>query len=106
MKEREVVKEKKSVNEQPIVIISDDPSWVSENINFKNMVIHKSNSYLEDWFLMKNAKNLIISNSTFSLTAAWAGNVKNVFYPSKWDNFTNNKENKLVKTTWNKVKIQ
>jgi hypothetical protein len=100
------LKEKKSVNEQSIVIISDDPSWVSENINFKNMVIHKSNSYLEDWCLMKNAKNLIISNSTFSLTAAWAGNVNNVFYPSKWDNFTNNKENKLFKTTWNKVKIQ
>ena len=91
---------------QPIVIISDDPSWVSENIHFKNMIIHRSDSYLEDWHLMKNSKYLIISNSTFSLTAAWAGNVANVFYPCKWDNFTSNKENKLFKTTWNKVKIQ
>ena len=42
------------------------------NIHFKNMVIHKSNSYLEDWFLMKNAKNLIenvkLKHSEFGLT--------------------------------------
>lgn len=100
-----LLKEKKSVNEQPIVIISDDPSWVSENIHFKNMIIHKSDSYLEDWYLMKNSKNLIISNSTFSLTAAWAGNVKNVYYPSKWDNFTIKKQNKLFKTSWHKVEV-
>lgn len=99
------LKEKKILNEQSIVVISDDQSWVSKNIDFKNMIIHKSNSYLEDWYLMKNAKNLIISNSTFSLTAAWAGNVNNVFYPSKWDNFKIKKQNKLFKTSWHKVDV-
>ena len=72
-------------------------------MDFKDMIIHKSDSYIKDGFIMKNSNNLIISNSTFSLTAAWAGNVENVFYPSKWDNFSNNKE--LFKNKWKKITV-
>lgn len=98
-----LLKEKIGYTGQKIVIVSDDPSWVSENLHFQNMIIHNSKSYMDDWNLMKNSKNLIISNSTFSLTAAWAGDVENVFYPNKWDHFTGDKTNILFKKKWRKV---
>lgn len=95
------IKKKFQLNEPNIVIISDDINWCKENISFENIVYHKSKSLLNDWLILKSSKYLVISNSTFSLTAAWAGNISNVCYPNIWDNFENNKN--LFKKEWIKI---
>jgi hypothetical protein len=95
------MKNEYELNDSKIIIISDDIEWCKENLDFKNIIFHKSKSLIDDWMILKKSKYLIISNSTFSLTAAWAGNVKHVCYPNMWDNFDNNKD--LFKKEWIKI---
>lgn len=72
-------------------VFSDDPSWVKNNLKFKNdFVVVSGNSCNEneELLLMSNCKCNIISNSSFSWWAAWLNNNlnKKVIVPSRWMN--------------------
>lgn len=70
-------------------VFSDDISWCKLNLNSSNFEIEfiQNQSPLEDYFCMLSKSNLIISNSSFSWTAAFFNNnVKNVIAPKYWFN--------------------
>ncbi|MCX6194272.1 MAG: alpha-1,2-fucosyltransferase [Cytophagales bacterium] len=73
----------------PIYIISDDINWFKNNVNinpnYEYVFIENDKSYL-DFIFFKNFNNVIISNSTFSLTATILSlNDKNlVIAPKFW----------------------
>ena len=62
----------------PVEVVSDDINWCRENLVFpseidSNSITFKNNtSPVEDFILLCSAKNLIVTNSTFSY---WAGYV-------------------------------
>ena len=71
-------------------IFSDDPAWVSENLQmtdpYRIMSFSSQNDPIVDLTLMSKCKHNIIANSTFSWWAAWLNNnkFKIVIGPSKW----------------------
>lgn len=68
-------------------IFSDEPEWVKANLQFEgNIHFVESASALEDQFLMRNCKNHIIANSSFSWWAAYLGvnPNKKVIAPQQW----------------------
>ena len=59
----------------PVVILSDDINWfkninISRLSNLKRNFIFVHNDVISDWLLINNARLNIISNSTYSYTAA------------------------------------
>lgn len=62
-----------------VFILSDDKTWVKENLNLPNSTIVDEDDYVELW-LMSMCKNNILSNSSFS----W------------WGSYLNENENKIV----------
>jgi hypothetical protein len=55
----------------PLVIVSDDPEYcLSQYGNLKNVIISKEDA-ITDFQILSNAKELVISNSTFAWWAAW-----------------------------------
>ncbi|MEI7451739.1 MAG: alpha-1,2-fucosyltransferase [Candidatus Falkowbacteria bacterium] len=72
-------------------IFSDDVSWASDNLKFKNrseFVSDRGLSDAEELSVMSHCKHNIISNSSFSWWAAWLNNNvnKKVIMPYKWSN--------------------
>ena len=81
------------IKDSRFVVFSDDIEWAKENIQFpkdKNKVLYedKENEVLETFYLMKNCKNFIISNSTFHWWAQYLSEnkTKKVYAPSIWNN--------------------
>ena len=64
----------------PILITTDDPKWTNSWINIigkkfnKEIIVCNNNDTVTDWNINKNAVLNIISNSTFSYTAALLNN--------------------------------
>lgn len=88
-------------------IFSDDIEWCKNNININGNVLFVSdmcNSDIEEFLLMQNCKNFIISNSTFSWWAAWLSNsnAKIVICPKIWfkDKILNNLSRQLIPENW------
>lgn len=54
---------------------SDDIDWVKENFgereNFNFVSLHTAHADIDEMMLMKNCRNIITANSTFSWWAAW-----------------------------------
>jgi hypothetical protein len=73
-----------------IFIFTDDPHWVSENIDFDfdtSILSHNGNrGDCHDLMLMKSCKHFVISNSSFSWWGAWLseGKGKTVIAPKRW----------------------
>jgi len=85
----------KMVKEPVFFVFSDDIAWVKTNLNAKGNIhfvdLSEDQTYsgkadVEEFFLMKNCRHNIISNSSFSWWAAYL-NVfpeKKVIVPKKW----------------------
>ena len=75
--------------EAQVMVLSDDPEWVRQNISLPPGTIFASEEvqcdYLE-FSLMSQCTHHIIANSTFSWWAAWLGRAahKKVVAPSRW----------------------
>ncbi len=59
------------------VVFSDDPTWIRENLDFRNdsvvWVDHNQDDELADLWLMTRCRHAIIANSSFSWWGAWLG---------------------------------
>lgn len=68
------------------IFVSDDMKWVKENFIGDNIYYSEFKSEIDDFRLIKQAKNVICANSTFSLLAAWLNDNKDkkVIVPSVW----------------------
>ena len=81
-----LIKEKRKISN--IHVFTDDILWVKKNLSINNIVI--INDYnlttVEEFEIMKKYKNIIISNSTFSLWAALLNqnNDNLVIAPENW----------------------
>lgn len=69
-------------------VFSDDINWCRENMSLPNDTIYVdfncSEKSYEDMFLMSNASNIILANSSFSWWAGYLGNHNRVYRPSKY----------------------
>ncbi|WP_416777000.1 alpha-1,2-fucosyltransferase [Xenorhabdus budapestensis] len=68
-----------------VIVVTDEPKiidYVKEKI-FKNVKLSDGTSMLDDFFTIFNAKNVIMSNSTYCYWACVLGDVERVIYPSK-----------------------
>lgn len=90
-----------------IYIFSDDIEWVRKNIKLTNQhhfISENTESDFQEFILMKNCKNFIISNSTFSWWAAWLANNHNkkVICPKNWfkDENLNQLSKSLIPQDW------
>jgi len=85
-------------------IFSDDINWCKLNLTFiKNCeFVDYNTSAIEDFTMMTEFKNKIISNSTFSWWAAMLNSKnKNIISPRVWNNFI--EYNDLIPETWIKI---
>ena len=84
-------------------VFSDDISWCKKYIRFMENVhfVENTKNELEDLCLMKNCKNNITANSSFSWWGAWLNTNKNkvVISPDKWVTY-NPKNHKWVPDDW------
>lgn len=62
-----------------IIVLSDDVSWVKQNITWATEFIHNE-APIFDFMLMAHARCLVISNSTFSWWAAYLNQVADAIY--------------------------
>jgi hypothetical protein len=66
-----------------IVVISDEPEKIINDIKADVPIVIEKNDYITDWLLLLFCKNLVCSNSSFCFTAGW--HKKNiVFQPEKF----------------------
>lgn len=83
---------RKRVKNPHFFMFSDDPDWIKNNIKIDAPITYVAHNALdkgyEDLRLMKNCKNFIISNGTFSWWGAWLSENKNkiILAPKKWLN--------------------
>ena len=83
---REAIKE--LGNPDRIIIFSDDIKWCRNNLRGENIDYMEGSSFLDDFFLMTFAEQLVISNSSFSYWAAFLNEKKSkVIVPSLWYGF-------------------
>jgi hypothetical protein len=86
-----------------IIIHSDDLNLLNRYENLDNLEIKISKNEMDSFCDFLGAKNLVIPNSTFSLTAALLSNDLNLLIrPSRWsrkyftDDLTNNFDKKII----------
>jgi len=75
-----------AINAKSWIQISDDSEMISlelPNFAAKKIHVHRAESDLEDLYLLSEAKNIIISNSTFGWWGAWLSDGE-VVAPRKW----------------------
>lgn len=90
-------------------VFSDDPSWVTEHLNFSSPFELVSGTYskthFEDLYLISQCRNNIIANSTFSWWAAWLNPNKEklVIAPKKWFNQAPHDTSDLIPDSWIKI---
>jgi len=70
---------KNELHDPTFFLFSDDINWCKKNMKLDSDVIFivNSNNQIEDFWLMKNCNNFIISNSTFSWWAAFLSDNSN-----------------------------
>ena len=82
----EYVRENNLPVDTPITVVTDDPKWVKLHLKGIDPYarLNSESSKYSDFQCMYFAKYLIISNSTFSLWAAFLGEHDQVIAPSYW----------------------
>lgn len=68
----------------PVIIISDDPEWCSENFKDSKFTISKSKNQFIDMCLMSLCDYHIIANSSFSWWGSWLSKSKQTIAPKTW----------------------
>ncbi|QRZ08335.1 alpha-1,2-fucosyltransferase [Mycolicibacterium austroafricanum] len=71
----------------PAIIVSDDPGWCSETLRHaldRPVRVMQTGSDLADLLLLMGAKQLVMSNSTFSWWGAFAGYADRVVGPDRF----------------------
>jgi len=66
-----------------VIVFSDDQEWCRSHKFFGEFIVSSNNEYV-DLYLMQNASQHIIANSSFSWWGAWLSESKEVVAPSKW----------------------
>ncbi len=86
-------------------VFSDDIEWCRNNIriNGNSYFIPNSFTNIDSFYLMRNCKHYIISNSTFSWWPAWLSNFESkiVIAPKIW--WKSNPHNSPVLNNWIKI---
>ena len=103
-----ISKIKKTIKNPKFFVFSDDLNWAKLNFGDNKSFIYvegNKNSPEMDLMIMKNCKNHIIANSSFSWWGAWLGNNKNkiVISPSPWFEINKNCKD-LIPYKWKKLK--
>jgi hypothetical protein len=89
----------------------DDIEWIKENYKFPEKYdieyVDLGNSDYEEFELMRNCKNFVISNSTFSWWAAYLSDYEDkcVALPEKWTRKDNCDCSGFYLEDWYKAKI-
>lgn len=74
-------------DELQLFIVSDDPEWCRKILIpriSRNATIIAGQSDFTDFALLRNAKEIVLSNSTFSWWAAFTGRADKKIVPSPW----------------------
>jgi hypothetical protein len=66
-----------------LVIVSDEPDYITSLLKYETEIIVERNNEFIDWLILLFSKNLICSNSSFCYTAGWF-NKNNVYQPNKF----------------------
>jgi|LakMenE18May11ns_1017448.scaffolds.fasta_scaffold9807429_3 hypothetical protein len=75
-------------NDTIFIIFSDDIQWCKNNLDFiPNKYFIEENNDILEIYLMKNCKNNIIANSTFSWWGAWLNKNNKVIMPNPKNNW-------------------
>ena len=96
----------KNIIEPHFFIFSDDIDWAKKHIVPPGKVVYVnddgSNSGVQDFLLMKECKNQIIANSTFSWWAAYLNEnpKKIVICPKKWFSNKDYSQDDLIPKSW------
>mgnify|MGYP003649405822 CR=1 FL=1 len=68
-----------------LVVATDTPLWVKQNLCSDNVILCNSSSELEDMYMLTQCNSVIISNSTFAWWGAYLGKEKEqVIAPKNW----------------------
>ncbi|MGB3007363.1 MAG: alpha-1,2-fucosyltransferase [Chitinophagaceae bacterium] len=91
-----------------LYFFSDDLNWVKENLHIDGAVYvsgTKSETHIEDFYLMSQCKHNIIANSSFSWWAAWLNNNpdKIVIAPKNWFNKGPKDTQDLIPAGWLRI---
>ncbi len=93
------------LNKPNFFVFSDDIEWCKNNIriNGNSYFIPNSFTNIDSFYLMRNCKHYIISNSTFSWWPAWLSNFESkiVIAPKIW--WKSNPHNSPVLNNWIKI---
>lgn len=96
-------------NQGHIFILSNDKTWVKNNLDYPNMTIVEDLEDFEELWLISLCNNNILSNSSFSWWGAYINNNNNkkVFVPSIWfgPKGVQNYED-IYETDWNKINVE
>lgn len=98
---------KKKIKNPKFFIFSDDINWCKKNLKLPLNSVFVDINPLEkgylDLELMKNCKQFIIANSSFSWWGAWLSENKNkiICAPKKW--FVNQNEGDIVPKSWIRI---
>jgi hypothetical protein len=70
----------------PVVVVSDDPEWCSDQSIFDSdrFLISESDDNIVDMCILSTCKYHIIANSSFSWWGAWLANSEKVIAPKVW----------------------
>ena len=71
------------LNPKNVIVFSDDQAWCRSHKFFGKFIVSGNDEYV-DLYLMQNANQHIIANSSFSWWGAWLAQSKNVVAPSNW----------------------
>lgn len=71
------------IRPENLVIVTDDINYTQSLLPDKYNILH-SDSFIYDWWILRNAKNIILSPGTFSYTAAYLGDHDRVIMPRLW----------------------
>lgn len=79
-------KENHLSNNMKVIVVTDDPQWIKQHLHEIDpyATLPETCNKNNDFVLMYQAPYLVISNSTFSLWAAFLGNHKQIIAPSYW----------------------
>lgn len=95
----------KEVTGGPFVVMSDDIQWCKENIQADIYIENTSNDH--DLYIMCNAQNNIIANSSFSWWGAWLNKSsdKIVVAPKRWfgDAYAEYNLDDFIPSSWMKI---
>lgn len=92
------IKALEQINNDKIVILTDDKEYVKNHSLFSKFEVFQSTSDLDDLSVMKSCKQAIIGNSTFSWWGSYLGELEKIIAPKLWFNHLNYDQYKDIYT--------